>query len=136
MPNAAPSQTLVVPGRGHQRRAASDLSNGPGCPSCGNPRIWTSWIGVADTCPSCHYELSRHGWLAAVWINTWIAIVLVMSWNVGGLIATGGAGPWWVTAGGIALAITTPPLTYRYAKAAMLRLLFKLDPSEENTHDR
>jgi len=42
----------------------------------------------------------------------------------------------WVTAGGIALAITTPPLTYRYAKAAMLRLLFKLDPSEENTHDR
>lgn len=131
MSEAALSPTLDGSRAGSAQRRAAFLG-GPSCPACGHGRIWTSWIGIADTCPSCGYELSRHGWLAAVWINTWIAIVLVMGWIISGLIVTGGAGPWWVTAGGVAVAVTAPPLTYRYAKAAMLRLLYRLDPPEEN----
>jgi hypothetical protein len=73
-------------------------------------------------------DLSRHGWLAAVWMNMWMTIGLAMAWIVGGLVVTGGDGPGWVTGGGIAIAVIAPPLLHRYAKAAMLRLLFRFDP--------
>lgn len=58
----------------------------------------------------------------------WVTIALVMAWIVAGLVVTAGAGPWWVTGGGVAIAISVPPLFHRYAKGTMLRLLFKLDP--------
>lgn len=87
-----------------------------------------SWTAAVDSCPRCTFALNRHGWLAAVWINTWVTIGLVMAWIVGGLVVTAGEGPLWVTGGGVAIAIIVPPLFHRYAKGAMLRLLFKLDP--------
>ncbi len=58
----------------------------------------------------------------------WVTMGLVMVWIVGGLVLTAGEGPWWVTGGGVAIAVIVPPLFHRYAKGTMLRLLFKLDP--------
>lgn len=71
-----------------------------------------------------------------MWINTWFAIVVVMGWIIGGLIVTGGTGPWWVTAGAIMLAVVTPPTTYRFAKLASMRLLFRLDPPDGTGNGR
>ncbi len=73
-------------------------------------------------------DLERHGWLAAMWLNTWFAIAAVVGWTALGLVATGGEGPWWVTAGGVALAVLVPIAGYRYAKGLMLRLLHRFDP--------
>ena len=70
-----------------------------------------------------------------MWLQTWITIVVVVGWIVAGLIVTSGAGPWWVTGGAILLALTTPPLTYRYSKGAMLKVLYKLDPPSSGTAD-
>lgn len=63
-----------------------------------------------------------------MWIDTWLTILLVMGWIIPGLIATGGAGPAWVTAGAVVIAVVTPPVTYRYAQAIARRLLYRLDP--------
>ena len=66
-----------------------------------------------------------------MWIDTWITIVAVMAWIIPGLVYTGGAGPAWVTVGAVAIAIVTPPATYRYAQAMARRLLYRLDPPPE-----
>lgn len=70
-----------------------------------------------------------------MWLQTWITILVVVGWIVVGLIVASGAGPWWVSGGALLLALTTPPLTYRYSKGIMLRILYKLDPpSSGPTH--
>ena len=63
-----------------------------------------------------------------MWIETWLTVLLVSAWIGFGMVATAGRGPAWVTLGAVAIAITTPLVSYRYAKAAMLRLLYRLDP--------
>ena len=65
----------------------------------------------------------------------WVTIGLVMVWIVGGLVLTAGEGAWWVTGGGVAIAVIVPPLFHRHAKGAMLRLLFKLDPPATRSWD-
>ena len=103
-----------------------EVGAGPSCPQCGNGYIWSNWVTTVERCPCCSLNLSRHGWLAAVWINMWATMGLTMAWIVGGLVVTGGDG--WVAGGGIAIAVGAPPLLHRYAKGAMLRLLFRFDP--------
>lgn len=104
------------------------LRAGPACPACGERRVWQSWWNTSPACPSCALDLERHGWLAAVWINTWFAIVSVVAWVVVGMIVTGGEGPLWVTSGAVAVAVAVPVIGYRCAKALMLRLLHRFDP--------
>ena len=70
-----------------------------------------------------------------MWLQTWITILVVVGWIATGFIVTSGAGPWWVTGGAILLALTTPPLTYRYSKGTMLRILFRLDPPSSEPAD-
>ena len=128
---AASSPAMLGGAPSEPTQLAPQLRSGPGCPRCRNRWIWLSWIDVASRCPRCSLDLHRHGWLAAMWIETWITIAMAMTWIVVGLIATRGAGPAWVTIGAVAIAIVTPPASYRYAKAAMLRLLHQLDPPDE-----
>lgn len=78
----------------------------------------------------CDLDLKRHGWLAAVWINTWIAVIAVVAWIVLGMVVTGGEGPLWVTLGAVGLGLLVPVVGYRYAKALMLTLLYRFDPPE------
>ncbi len=92
--------------------------------------MWLSWWETAGDCPTCEISLDRHGWLAAMWINTWFTMSVVMAWIIGGLVITRGEGGIWVTGGAIWLALLVPIVMYRYAKSLMLRLLFRLDPPE------
>lgn len=102
----------------------------PGCPQCGDPGIWVGWAATTDVCVSCEFDLNRHGWSGAVWINTWVAIVAVMSWIVSTAIGTGGNMPAWVLIGGLGIAAVVPVVGYPFAKSWMLRLLLRLDPVE------
>lgn len=81
-------------------------------------------------CPSCELDFERHGWLAAMWLNTWLSLPFVVGWIVVGMILTGGSGPGWVTLGAVVVAVVVPTIGYRYAKATMLRLLYRFDPPE------
>lgn len=91
-----------------------------------------SWAGPATRCPQCGLDLGRHGWIAALWINTWVTILAVVAWIVVGMVLTGARSAWWVTGGAVAIAVVVPPFNYRYAKAVMLRLLHRFDPPEED----
>jgi len=110
-------------------------SVGPKCPRCRHREIWVSWVQMADDCPECGLEFGRHGWVAAVWVNTWVTILAVVAWVVGGMVATGARGSAWVTYGAVAIAVVVPILGYRYAKAVTVRVLFHLDPPEGSRHD-
>ena len=66
-----------------------------------------------------------------MWLTTWSTLCLLVPWIVAGMIATGGAGSLWVSAGAVAIALIAPPAGYRYAKGAMLRLLYRLDPPSD-----
>ena len=86
---------------------------------------------VTERCSSCGLNLNRHGWAAALCINTWWTILLVMGWVVAGFVVTDGDGGWWVSAGAVATAVVVPGVSYRFAKALMLRLLLRFDPPDD-----
>ena len=114
--------------RGRRVGETATLGNGPRCPHCGERRVWTSWFDMADTCPGCGFRFARHGWLAAMWILMWFTMIPVVAWIVIGIAISNPSASAWVPWGAVLLAVAIPPVSYRYAKGLMVRLLFTLDP--------
>ena len=103
----------------------------PGCPRCGEHGLWVGWVQTTRRCPGCDLDVGRHGWAAAVWINSWFTAILLGAWIVGGLATWGLDSASRVRGGAVALAVLAPPALYPLAKGVMLRLLLRLDPPEE-----
>lgn len=106
------------------------LRTGPPCPRCGRRRVWLTWFEPVTHCPGCGWPLGGRGRAAAVWVNTWVATLAVMLWIMGGLVATAFRGAWWIGGGALTIAVVLPPVTYRYATAAVGRLISALDTPE------
>ena len=71
-----------------------------------------------------------------MWVNTWATILATITWIVAGLIATGAEGPWWVTTGGLVLAVVVPIVFYPIAKLLTVALLLRLDPPQDHIATR
>lgn len=63
-----------------------------------------------------------------MWINTWVTLIVMMTWIVAGLVVTQADPGWSVTAGAVVIAVVLPVIFYPYAKSLMLSLLFRIDP--------
>ncbi len=106
------------------------------CPRCGDRHIWNGWVTPVDRCPSCQLDFGRHGWLAAVWVNTLVTNFVVLAWIAAGMIATRAETAWWVMTGGLTLALVVPIVFYPTAKLLIVALLLRLDPPQDQAEIR
>lgn len=100
----------------------------PRCPRCREPDVWASWADTQPHCRSCGLAFARHGWVPALWLNTWLTILVVMSWIVVALFLVAGWSDTLVVAVACVLAVVVPPAAYPAAKMATVRALLRLDP--------
>jgi len=61
-----------------------------------------------------------------------VTLLAVVGWLVVGLAFAGAADARWVSLGAAVIAIAIPPVFHRFATAAALRLLHRLDPPSDD----
>ncbi len=83
------------------------------------------------SCPGCGLDFDRHGWVAAVWINTWVTILTVMGWAVAGFVVTFPDVPWTVGMVAVVLAVGVPVLGLPAAKLLQTGILLRWDPPRD-----
>ncbi len=130
-----PGRAARLLGRGIRRR----------CPNCGAAGLFSRWVVMRSTCPSCHLKLDRGEpdyFLGAYTINFVAAELFIVATAGLAIWATWPAVPWDSLMWGLILAmIPAPILFYPFAKTLWLAVdltfrpltLSDLDGHGENT---
>jgi uncharacterized protein (DUF983 family) len=109
------------------------------CPLCGARDVWKAWGELREHCPDCGYGFEREEgyWVGAMIVNLAVALVAVVAYLVGGLLAFGGRAPsWWVWLS-IGLVLTQGIVLYPRSKTLWIWLDLTVHPYEgEERPDR
>jgi len=105
------------------------------CPLCGGGPIFLGWFTSCHSCPSCGLHLTRDNpgyWVGSSTIRLLVTQAMVVGAFLTGMGATWPDVPWDVMLYlGLVLAVATPLLLYRHAKAIHLAIDLAVHPLEE-----
>lgn len=107
------------------------------CPACGGRPVFTSWLRMLPTCPTCgiRFERGESGyWLGAYFVNLMMMETVFVVWFAGFLYATWPEPPWasflWLT---IALMLVVPFALFPWSRLYFLAFdLLIREPTEED----
>lgn len=102
------------------------------CPNCGGGGLFTRWVKMKGSCPSCHLLLDRGEtdyFLGGYTVNFVVSELLIVLGGMAGVILTWPNVPWSLVTWGLAVLMILAPIAfYPFAKTLWLALDLALRP--------